>query len=267
MRCDSAKSYDEAMELMKDKAAAGSPYALVISEMSLATRDAFELLENMRKDADLTGTRVILCTASDKSGGLGEKALSKGFSAYLTKPLEQSLLYDCIANVMSGNERLTESPGTNGGGGTARHLPEAPTVLLAEDNPVNQQLTVLQLQKLGYNCVAVANGREAVKALEKTAYSLVLMDCQMPEMDGLEATKAIRKAEALMGSHVPIVGLTAHAMGGDREKCIAAGMDDYLSKPASLEKIRATLTKWLGSEEDFAVMRNASSDEDKKMPD
>lgn len=253
MRCDSASTYDEAMELMKDKAGMGSPYALVISEMSLENRDAFELLDNMRKDADLTGARVILCTAGDKSG-LGERALSSGFSAYLTKPLEQSRLYDCIANVMSGSERLTESVETNGGGGgTTRHMPEGPTVLLAEDNPVNQQLTVLQLQKLGYNCVAVANGKEAVKALEKTAYSLVLMDCQMPEMDGLEATKAIRKAEAMMGTHVPIVGLTAHAMGGDREKCIAAGMDDYLSKPASLEKIRATLTKWLGAEEAGAL--------------
>lgn len=264
MRCDAARNYDEAMAMMKDKAAAGSPYALVISEMTLENHDAFQLLESMRKDADLVGSRVILCTAGDKTG-LGERAVSKGFSAYLTKPLEQSRLYDCIANVMSGAwERLTESTDNNGGGGTpTRHLPEAPTVLLAEDNPVNQQLTVLQLQKLGYNCIAVANGKEAVKALEKTAYSLVLMDCQMPEMDGLEATKAIRKAEALMGTHVPIVGLTAHAMGGDREKCIAAGMDDYLSKPASLEKIRATLTKWLGAEEDFA-MKNASSDKEKK---
>lgn len=264
MRCDAARNYDEAMAMMKDKAAAGSPYALVISEMTLENHDAFQLLESMRKDADLLGARVILCTAGDKTG-LGERAMSKGFSAYLTKPLEQSRLYDCIANVMSGaSERLTESTDNNGGNTPARHLPAAPTVLLAEDNPVNQQLTVLQLQKLGYNCVAVANGKEAVKAVEKTAYSLVLMDCQMPEMDGLEATKAIRKAEALMGTHVPIVGLTAHAMGGDREKCIAAGMDDYLSKPASLEKIRSTLTKWLGAEEDFAVMKNASSDDKEK---
>lgn len=261
MRCDSAKSYDEAMKVMKDRAVEGNPYALVICEMALEGRDAFDMLESMRKDADLVGTRVILCTTGDKVG-LGERAVSSGFSAYLTKPLEQSRLYDCIANVMSGSdERLTESTNTNGGGTVAREMPDGPTVLLAEDNPVNQQLTVLQLQKLGYNCVAVANGKEAVKALEKTAYSLVLMDCQMPEMDGLEATKSIRKAEALMGTHVPIVGLTAHAMGGDREKCIAAGMDDYLSKPASLDKIRATLTKWLGAGEDFAVTKNASGEE------
>lgn len=254
LHCETTDNLDDAFELLKAHVKNGDPFDLVFTELNLHDGDSFELLSEIQRDPDLSATKVILFTHEDKHG-LGEQALSKGFSAYLTKPIEQSALFDCIAKVLWAD---FEQPKNNSevrttSGSYIRFAPEGTTILLAEDNPVNQMVTQLQLRKLGYECSVVSNGEEAVKAVEKGSYALVLMDCQMPELDGLEATKAIRKAEALTGRHLPIIGLTAHAMGGDREKCIAAGMDDYLSKPASIEQLSASLKKWIKRTENQVV--------------
>jgi CheY-like chemotaxis protein len=234
--------------MLKEQGEAGDPYDLVVTELELPDSSGFDFLAKIQSIPELDETKVVLCTNHDKQG-LGEEALEMGFSAYLTKPLEQSCLYNCIAKLMCGAVTLQPSELKTTSGTFVKFAPEGTTILLAEDNPVNQMVTQLQLKKLGYNCSVVATGREAVAAVQKENYAMVLMDCQMPDMDGLEATKEIRKAEALTGRHVSVVGLTAHAMGGDREKCIAAGMDDYLSKPASLEQLSQCLRKWASKNE------------------
>lgn len=121
------------------------------------------------------------------------------------------------------------------------------TLLVVDDNPVSQKLAVLQLKQLGYVAKAVSNGREAVEAVSNGNFALVFMDCHMPEMDGFEATSAIRRQESTNGRHLPIVGLTAQAMAGDRQRCLAVGMDDYLSKPVLLEKLATVLKQWVNS--------------------
>ena len=116
-------------------------------------------------------------------------------------------------------------------------------LLIAEDNPINQKLAIMQVRKLGYQAEAVADGHEALTAMETGRYALVLMDCQMPRMDGFSATVAIRQRE-LAGQHVPIIAMTANAMEGDRERCLAAGMDDYVAKPVRLAELSAVLARW-----------------------
>ncbi len=252
IRVDTADGAGQALKMMAEQERVNLPYDLVFMESKLPDLSAFELLENIRNDGFID-TRMILCTGDD---GLGERALKSGFSAYLTKPVMQSTLFDCILRVIKG-DKLPSVVGSISDTNVPvyRKSSERFTILLAEDNPVNQMVTQLQLKKLGHNCKVVSNGKEAIQALEETPYVLVLMDCQMPDMDGLEAAKAIRKAEVLTGRHVPIVGLTAHAMSGDREKCIAAGMDDYLSKPASIEQLNQTLAKWLPKPETCLVQQ------------
>jgi CheY-like chemotaxis protein/HPt (histidine-containing phosphotransfer) domain-containing protein len=163
----------------------------------------------------------------------------------MTKPVRQSDLYDCLAT-MIGTSDSTDTKGARPNdrrwGDTVRH-PTA-TLLVAEDNTVNQQVARYMLEAQGYRVDVVANGREAVAALERRAYAAVLMDIQMPEMDGFAATAAIRTREGA-AQHTPIIALTAHAMHGEREKCLAVGMDDYLAKPIMPQVIDAVLRRWV----------------------
>ncbi len=164
--------------------------------------------------------------------------------AYLPKPVRQSQLYDSIASVMS------QAPQADPPASVKRHrMVEAQTtpqakVLLAEDNIVNQKVTVRMLEKLGCRVDAVANGLEVLEALKHIPYDLVLMDCQMPEMDGYIATRAIREQEAATGAHLPIIAMTANAMLGDRERCLQAGMDAYISKPMKSDQLFEVLRMW-----------------------
>jgi two-component system sensor histidine kinase/response regulator len=171
------------------------------------------------------------------------------FSDVLIKPIKQSELFDSIANAVrpkSGDVQLPQSPSPPSTEMTQSKLAaNSQRILVAEDNAVNQLLTLTQLKKLGYHAQAVANGREAVEAVLTGTYDLVLMDCQMPEMDGLEATIKIRELEIGKKTRLTIIALTANAMKEDQDRCLRAGMDDYISKPVKKEILAKMLAKWL----------------------
>jgi len=194
-------------------------------------------------DLRLANLRMIMITAFN-DGDVGRMALAAGFSAFLTKPVRQSQLFDSIAKVM---ERKSEEPSVATIAGSTTEAPQRiGRILVAEDNEVNQRVIKKQLTKLGWSeIVVVPNGQRAVESVMSKDFDLVLMDCQMPILDGYSATREIRKAEALTGRHVTIVAMTANALSGDRDACLSVGMDDYVAKPIQLEDLRRAITRWL----------------------
>jgi two-component system sensor histidine kinase/response regulator len=190
--------------------------------------DGFEVATRIKRDPNLRGTAVILLT----SAGFGEdagRAKAVGAVAALTKPVKQSELWDAIANAL--HVRTRRPAGASAATQRRRTAQQKLRILVAEDNPVNQDLAMHLLQRRGHSVILAENGRQAISAVERHKFDLVLMDVQMPEMGGLEATQAIREKEKTTGAHLPIIAMTAHAMQGDRQKCLDAGMDGYLSKP------------------------------------
>jgi CheY-like chemotaxis protein len=188
--------------------------------------------------------------------GEGEEARKTGIEAYLTKPVKQSQLYDALATVMGTPVEEEEARPEQQAHLVTRHsLEEAKArsrerlsrarLLVAEDNAVNQKVAVRMLKKLGYKADVVANGLEALEALSRVPYAAVLMDVQMPEMDGYEATAEIRHRERSEGGHTPVIAMTANAMQGDREKALEAGMDDYVAKPVKAEELEVALKHWV----------------------
>ncbi|HKV84383.1 MAG TPA: response regulator, partial [Ktedonobacterales bacterium] len=288
----SAADAPTAHAMLKEAVAKGEPFDVVVTDLRLPEMDGFALARTVQRDPALRGTRLVLLTAFDAIGQ-GKQALEAGFSAYLTKPVKRSHLFDALANAVFGpalsaataegaaeqiESVAATAPATaTGTAGSASSATDGATrppaqdgaardpgklVLLAEDNAVNQLLASKQLQKLGYTVHTVATGQEALEALARTAYAVVLMDCHMPVMDGYEATRAIRQAELGSGKHVPIIAMTANAIQGDREACLAAGMDDYVSKPVKLDDLSAVIRRWLpataGVDTAASVLRSAT---------
>ena len=249
-----AASGFHALELLRSAAAEGVPYDLAVLDLMMPGMDGFELARTIKSDSRIAEMHLVMLTSFGQRGH-GAMAREAGVAAYLTKPVRQSNLFDCLANVISAATVSSERDVTSAQPGAkllTRHtLKEArksshKLILLAEDNIVNQKVAIRQLQKLGYRADAVANGSEAIEALSRISYDLILMDCQMPEMDGYEATAEIRRQEGET-RHTPIVAMTAHALTGDREKCIAAGMDEYITKPVKLEELSRVLELFLRS--------------------
>jgi two-component system sensor histidine kinase/response regulator len=227
---------DTAYELAARAAGEERAYDVLVADLEHRSRET--LLRRMRGDEPIAAMRIVLLAAFDDSDQ-GREAIALGFDAYLIKPLRQSQLYDCLTNAAAKRETPAAVQNVTQNGAHRPHL------LIAEDNPINQRLALAQLEKLGYRADVVATGVEALSAAETRTYDLVLLDCQMPEMDGFEVTRAIRKREQRTGAHLPIVAMTANALAEDRALCLAAGMDDYLSKPVSLEALKPVLTRWL----------------------
>ncbi len=262
----------QCLPILQEAVASGHPFDLAILDRSMSELDGIQLCQLIRDEADLAHTKLLLLTSI---GQRGEAAVAHqaGFAGYLTKPLRKVQLHDGLATVMG--YCWNEEPEQIRPLVTRHTLKETQRlsrekILVADDHSINQQLIVLLLERLGYRSDAVKTGREAVKAVATGSYALVLMDCQMPEMDGFEATKTIREAESENGkklgvrskeqetnfsdpadsslliprcSRIPIVALTANAMPGDREKCLAAGMDEYLSKPIRLPELALALER------------------------
>ena len=254
---DEAESGVRALEFLRSAAARGTPYDLAILDFMMPGMDGFELARAIKSEPALAGVAMVLLTSFGQRGD-GAVARAAGISAYLTKPVRQSQLFDCLADVVShaSCSRAGTVPAVNPLTLVTKHtLAEAKPmsnklILLAEDNIVNQKVAVRQLQKLGYRADTVADGQEALEAVRRISYDLVLMDCQMPEMDGYEATAEIRRREAGT-QHIPIIAMTANALNGDRAKCIAAGMDDYITKPVKLEELARVLELFFKNADDI----------------
>jgi CheY-like chemotaxis protein len=219
----------EALAALEQARGAGKPFALVLLDALMPEMDGFTLAERIGRDAALAGpTLMMLSSANRREDAARCRAL--GVESYLTKPIRQSTLLDAIMTTLGPSARVEDLGAPAAGAGpeaTRRKL----RLLLAEDNAVNQRLAVSLLKKRGHQVVVVGNGREALAALDGPPFDAVLMDVQMPEMDGFEATAAIRARETGTGAHTPVVAMTAHALKGDRERCLAAGMDAYVTKP------------------------------------
>jgi two-component system, sensor histidine kinase and response regulator len=237
---DIAASGTEAFNLLRQAVADGRAYRLVVADRHLPDPDGLALASTIQANAGLAGTAVVLLGSWNHRESEAELR-EAGVTALITKPVRLAALRDAAAKAL-GLGGADAGAGPRGGATPDRDEPRL-RILVAEDNKINQEVAKHTLKKLGHRADVAANGNEAVAALQQIPYDLVLMDCQMPELDGYEATRAIRRGEG-SARHVPIIAMTANAMPGDRERCLAAGMDDYIAKPFQLEALRAVLRLW-----------------------
>ncbi len=231
MKSTPAENGEEALARLSAAREEGTPYGLILTDMHMPNMDGFTLIERIRQKPELATATIMMLTSAGRRGDAA-RCKELGVAAYLLKPIRQSELREAIARVLGARGQDGTIPlVTRFSLQDARDPSAFFRILVAEDNAVNQRLIVRLLEKRGHQVVVAGNGREALEALGKESFDLVLMDVQMPEMDGMEATAAIREKEKSSGLHQRIIALTAHAMKGDRERCLAAGMDGYLTKP------------------------------------
>jgi PAS domain S-box-containing protein len=241
----SARSAHDALALMKRACEEQRPFEVALLDHDMPGCDGAELGRRINSDPELNVTRLVLLTSAGQHGD-GTRFAEIGFAGYLIKPVSQGDLLDCLMVVLGASTEhwhaRTHPIVTQHELQSLRARNRSARLLLAEDNPVNQKVAVHTLKKLGYSVDVAENGREAVHAWETGRYALILMDCQMPELDGYEATREIRRRET-DGAHIPIVALTAHAINGADLECKAAGMDDYITKPLDRDRLRACLER------------------------
>jgi CheY-like chemotaxis protein/HPt (histidine-containing phosphotransfer) domain-containing protein len=219
--------------------------------MQMPDMDGKTLGQKIKADAGLQDTHLVMLTSIGRRGEAAQLQ-EIGFAAYLTKPIKNTQLHDCLATVLGAPPPDCEQTGRSiiTRHSLKEHKKRRIRILVVEDNMVNQKVAIRILEKLGYRADAVANGEEAIKALKTIPYDLVLMDVQMPQMNGFVATRIIRDPETTGLRHdIPIIAMTAHALKGDRERCLEAGMDDYVSKPVTAEALREVLEKHLRADE------------------
>jgi two-component system, sensor histidine kinase and response regulator len=251
---EGARNAFQALQIARD---AGRPFPLVLLDGQMPEMDGFALAEQIKKDPQITSATIMMLTSA---GHLGDAARCRqlGISAYLVKPIRQEELLQAICRVLNLS-RPEKIPLV-----TTHFLRETRNrahVLLAEDNAVNQTLAVRLLERRGYRVTVAGNGHEALIALEREHVDLILMDVQMPEMDGYEATALIREKERSTGEHIPIIAMTAHALKGDEERCLGAGMDAYISKPVRTNEMFETIERVLGKGDGTLASARAENEE------
>ena len=271
MHADLAADADEAMQKLKAAVAGGKPYQLILLDQHMPGIDGEELGKKVLADQELSGTPLILLTSGGQRGD-GNRFKELGFAAYLTKPVHNETLRHTMSGVLALKQQQPDEPIFL----TSYHAPspewdskqyankfDGQYIILAEDNQVNQKVACTLLEKLGLKVTAVENGKRAIDEWRKTGCDLILMDCHMPEMDGYQATAHIRQIERETGGRVPIVALTANALESDRNRCLDAGMDDYVAKPFKQRVLITVLQRWLqsvDSESSSATRPNESAE-------
>jgi two-component system sensor histidine kinase/response regulator len=241
----------QALALVQQAADRGSPFGLVLLDALMPGLDGFAVAERILQNPPLAGAVVVMLTSAGLRGDAA-RCRELGISAYLSKPIKRSDLLAAIRLALGSQKQSDGNPSLV----TIHSLRETKgrlNILLAEDNLVNQRLAVRQLEKSGHTVVVAGTGKAALEILNQHNFDLVLMDVQMPEMDGLQATMAIRKQELTSGKHIPIIAMTAHAMVGDKERCLRAGMDAYASKPLQIKELLATIENVLHTMEPSSV--------------
>ena len=244
MASATASSGPTALSLLRAGYERGKPFDVAILDMEMPGMDGLRLARAIREDSELAATKLVML-ASIRPRERGDEDDLALIDAYMTKPVRQAQLHAALLRLIG--VRDVEEPKPPGAVGSSSRTPRQALgrVLVAEDDPVNQQVALRMLEKLGYRADGVANGQEAVMALQLASYDLLLMDCRMPVLDGYEAAREIRIRERGTDRHVPIIALTANAMKGDDRKCLAAGMDGYLAKPIQAERLRLAIQRWL----------------------
>jgi CheY-like chemotaxis protein len=210
--------------------------------MQMPEMDGFQLATKIKADSDIFSTTRLLMLTSQGQRGDVERLKAAGFNGYLNKPVDQSILYNTLMTIAGVNAQQPLITAFS-----ARALPQFKArVLVVEDNAINQRVAQGLLRKFGVQVDLAANGEEALNSLQNFPFDLVFMDCQMPVMDGYEATKKIRLPQSkVLNSNIPIIAMTANSMQGDREKCLTAGMDDFIAKPVNPNKLQEALKRWL----------------------
>jgi len=255
MKGDAVQTSEEAIASMRNACASGQPYQMAIIDSNLEDDNTASIGRRIKSDSQLKDAILIVIAAVGKRGD-ARRLSDAGFTAYLVRPIHPATLMEALATAWGSKlqgvttplitrhtlaeARASQSPSTAMESATARAH-----VLIVEDNLLNQKLALRMLEKLGCRADLAGNGRDAVRMIERGGYDLVFMDCQMPEMDGYEASAIIRQREKESGQHLPIIAMTAHTMTGDRDKCMEAGMDDYISKPIRKEDILQVISKWV----------------------
>ena len=254
-----ASDGEKALTALRNAQDSGEPFQLILTDMHMPNMDGFGLVEEVKRLPGLSTSTIMMLTSGGQRGD-AVRCSELGISAYLLKPVRKSELREAIMRVLSANQQAGEARivtrytmQEHGGPGSSLN------VLVAEDNSVNQKLATRLLEKRGHRVTLACNGVQALAALEKATYDLVLMDVQMPEMDGLEATTLLRAREKTSGEHQAVVAMTALVMKGDRERCMAAGMDGYLSKPIAPQELDDVLDRYRSPDRQGATVAETSN--------